>query len=168
MNPAPGHRSARSGAFRRSPVAVCRFHHGPPWRTMLFSCLCGKPLAPGDTPWQPRTRCDTERPGKTRVWLTSLAPELEQDHENNIPGSDVERRYGVSLDAGLRRSSQTRSAAELRTATITTTQVKCNDGTEGSVVDQDKEKDVCARALGGERVCNSSWNVQRAAEHACR
>ncbi len=47
-------------------------------------------------------------------------------------------------------------------------QVKCNSGTEGSVVVQDKEKNVCAQALGGERVCNFSSNVQRAAEHACR
>lgn len=47
-------------------------------------------------------------------------------------------------------------------------QVKCNNGTEGSVVVQDKEKTVCAQAFGGERVCKASWNVQRAAEHACR
>ena len=47
-------------------------------------------------------------------------------------------------------------------------QVQCKNGTEGSVVVQDKEKSVCAQALGGERVCSASWNVQRAAEHACR
>lgn len=47
-------------------------------------------------------------------------------------------------------------------------QVKCKNGTEGSVVVQDKEKNVCAHAFGGERVCNASWNVQKAAEQACR
>ena len=47
-------------------------------------------------------------------------------------------------------------------------QVKCKNGTEGTVVVQDKEKNVCAQAFGGERVCNAGWNVQRAAEHACR
>ncbi len=47
-------------------------------------------------------------------------------------------------------------------------QVKCENGTEGSVVVQDKEKNVCAQALGGKRICNAGWNVQRAAEHACR
>ena len=47
-------------------------------------------------------------------------------------------------------------------------QVKCKNGTEGSVVVQDKEKNVCAQAFGGERICNAGWNVQRAAEHACR
>ena len=47
-------------------------------------------------------------------------------------------------------------------------QVKCKNGTEGSVVVQDKEKNVCAQALGGNRVCNAGWNVQKAAEHACR
>lgn len=47
-------------------------------------------------------------------------------------------------------------------------QVKCENGTEGSVVVQDKEKNVCAQAFGGERICNARWNVQRAAEHACR
>ena len=46
-------------------------------------------------------------------------------------------------------------------------QVKCKNGTEGSVVVQDKEKNICAQALGGERVCNATWSVQRAAEHAC-
>ena len=46
-------------------------------------------------------------------------------------------------------------------------QVKCENGTEGSVVVQDKEKNVCAQALGGKRICNAGWNVQRAAEHAC-
>lgn len=46
-------------------------------------------------------------------------------------------------------------------------QVKCSNGTEGSVVVQDKENNVCAQAFGGERVCNAAWNVQRAAEHAC-
>jgi hypothetical protein len=47
-------------------------------------------------------------------------------------------------------------------------QVQCKNGTEGSVVVQDKEKTVCAQAFGGERICNTSWNVQRAAEHACQ
>ncbi len=47
-------------------------------------------------------------------------------------------------------------------------QVKCKNGTEGSVVVQDKEKNVCAQAFGGERVCNAGWTVQKAAEHACR
>ena len=47
-------------------------------------------------------------------------------------------------------------------------QVKCENGTEGSVVVQDKERNVCAQAEGGKRVCDSGWNVQRAAEHACR
>ena len=47
-------------------------------------------------------------------------------------------------------------------------QVKCDNGTEGSVVVQEKEKNVCAQAFAGERVCNASWNVHRAAEHACR
>jgi hypothetical protein len=47
-------------------------------------------------------------------------------------------------------------------------QVQCKDGTEGTVVVQDKENNVCAQAFGGERICNSGWNVQRAAEHACR
>lgn len=47
-------------------------------------------------------------------------------------------------------------------------QVKCTNGTEGSVVVQDKEKSICAQALGGERVCSATWNVQRAAEHACQ
>ena len=47
-------------------------------------------------------------------------------------------------------------------------QVKCENGTEGSVVVQEKEKNVCAQALGGKRICNAGWNVQRAAEQACR
>lgn len=47
-------------------------------------------------------------------------------------------------------------------------QVQCTNGTEGSVVVQDKERNICAQAQGGERVCNAGWNVQRAAEHACR
>ena len=47
-------------------------------------------------------------------------------------------------------------------------QVVCKNGTEGSVVVQEKENNVCAQAFGGERVCNAGWNVQRAAEHACR
>jgi len=47
-------------------------------------------------------------------------------------------------------------------------QVKCKNGTEGTVVVQDKEKNVCAQAFGGERICNSGWNVQKAAEQACR
>lgn len=47
-------------------------------------------------------------------------------------------------------------------------QVLCTNGTEGSVVVQEKENNVCAQALGGKRVCDAGWNVQRAAEHACR
>ena len=47
-------------------------------------------------------------------------------------------------------------------------QVKCKNDTEGSVVVQDKENTVCAQAFEGKRVCNAGWNVQRAAEHACR
>ena len=47
-------------------------------------------------------------------------------------------------------------------------QVSCTNGTEGTVVVQDKENNVCAQAFGGERVCNAGWNVQRAAEQACR
>lgn len=45
-------------------------------------------------------------------------------------------------------------------------QVQCADGTQGSVVVQDKT--VCAQAFGSERICNAAWNVQRAAEQACR
>lgn len=47
-------------------------------------------------------------------------------------------------------------------------QVQCTNGTQGTVVVQDKDNSVCAQAFGGERVCNSAWNVQRAAEQACR
>jgi hypothetical protein len=47
-------------------------------------------------------------------------------------------------------------------------QVNCKNGTRGSVVIQDKEKNICAQAFGGERVCNARWNLQQAAEHACR
>lgn len=47
-------------------------------------------------------------------------------------------------------------------------QVKCTNGTVGTVVVQDKDSNVCAQAFGGERICNTGWNVQRAAEHACR
>ena len=47
-------------------------------------------------------------------------------------------------------------------------QVKCKNGTSGSVIVQEKEKNVCAQAFGGERICNAGWNVQKAAEHACR
>ena len=47
-------------------------------------------------------------------------------------------------------------------------QVRCKNGTVGSVVVQEKENNVCAQAFGGDRVCNAGWNVQRAAEHACR
>ncbi len=47
-------------------------------------------------------------------------------------------------------------------------QVRCKNGTVGSVVVQEKEKNVCAQAFGRDRVCNAGWNVQRAAEHACR
>ena len=47
-------------------------------------------------------------------------------------------------------------------------QVQCTNGTQGSVVVQDKENNVCAQAAGRDQVCNSGWNVQRAAEQACR
>jgi len=47
-------------------------------------------------------------------------------------------------------------------------QVQCANGTEGSVVVQDKEKNVCAQAFGGERACSAGWNVQVAARRACR
>ncbi len=47
-------------------------------------------------------------------------------------------------------------------------QIQCTNGTEGSVVVQDKEKNVCAQAFGGERTCDAGWNVQMAAERACR
>lgn len=47
-------------------------------------------------------------------------------------------------------------------------QVRCTNGTQGSVVIQEKENNVCAQASGGKRVCNARWNVQKAAEHACR
>ena len=47
-------------------------------------------------------------------------------------------------------------------------QVQCTNGTQGSVVVQDKENKVCAQPAGRNEVCNSGWNVQRAAEHACR
>ncbi len=47
-------------------------------------------------------------------------------------------------------------------------QIECTNGTEGSVVVQDKEKNVCAQAFGGERTCDAGWNVQMAAERACR
>jgi hypothetical protein len=47
-------------------------------------------------------------------------------------------------------------------------EVRCSNGTVATVVVQDKEKNVCAQAFGGDRICNASWNVQRAAEHACR
>lgn len=47
-------------------------------------------------------------------------------------------------------------------------QVKCANGSEGSVVIQEKENNVCAQGLGGKRICNAGWGVQRAAEHACR
>ncbi|NIM27179.1 MAG: hypothetical protein GTO67_14640 [Gammaproteobacteria bacterium] len=46
--------------------------------------------------------------------------------------------------------------------------VLCTNGAEGSVVVQEKENNVCAQPLGGERVCDAGWDVQRAAEHACR
>ena len=46
-------------------------------------------------------------------------------------------------------------------------QVKCKNGTEGTVVVQDKEKNVCAQAFGGKQICNARWNVQQAAEQAC-
>jgi len=47
-------------------------------------------------------------------------------------------------------------------------QVRCTNGSEGSVVVQDKEKTVCAQGLGRDRVCDASWTVQRAAEQACK
>ena len=47
-------------------------------------------------------------------------------------------------------------------------QVKCKNGTVGTVVVQDRENNVCAQAFGGQRVCNAGWNVQKAAEQACR
>jgi hypothetical protein len=47
-------------------------------------------------------------------------------------------------------------------------QVQCTNGTVGSVVVQDKEKNVCAQGLGSQQVCNGSWTVQKAAEQACR
>ena len=47
-------------------------------------------------------------------------------------------------------------------------QVQCTNGTVGSVVIQDKEKNVCAQGLNGEKVCNARWTVQKAAEQACR
>lgn len=47
-------------------------------------------------------------------------------------------------------------------------QVVCADKTEGSVIIRDAQKTVCAQALGGELVCNTSWTIQRAAEEACR
>jgi hypothetical protein len=47
-------------------------------------------------------------------------------------------------------------------------QVRCTNGTQGSVIIQDKEKNICAQAFAGERVCNAAWNVQEAAEQACR
>ena len=46
-------------------------------------------------------------------------------------------------------------------------QVRCANGTLGSVVVQGADNTVCAQALVGERVCKSGWSVQRAAEHAC-
>ena len=47
-------------------------------------------------------------------------------------------------------------------------QVQCANGTQGSVVVQEKENNVCAQAAGRDQECNSGWNVQRAAEQACR
>jgi hypothetical protein len=47
-------------------------------------------------------------------------------------------------------------------------QVRCTNGSEGSVVVEDKEKTVCAQALGRDRICNASWTVQKAAEQACK
>jgi hypothetical protein len=47
-------------------------------------------------------------------------------------------------------------------------QVKCTNGTQGSVIVQDKERNICAQAFAGERICNGAWNVQEAAEQACR
>lgn len=47
-------------------------------------------------------------------------------------------------------------------------QVQCNNGTNGTVIVQDTENTVCAQAAGGERICNAGWNVQRAAEQACK
>jgi hypothetical protein len=47
-------------------------------------------------------------------------------------------------------------------------EVRCTNGSVGSVVVVDKDNSVCAQALGHEQVCNSAWNVQKAAEQACR
>ncbi|GMQ77497.1 MAG: hypothetical protein BMS9Abin01_2855 [Gammaproteobacteria bacterium] len=47
-------------------------------------------------------------------------------------------------------------------------QVVCKNGTQGSVVVQDKEKNICSQASGGERVCTAGWNLQKAAQNACR
>jgi hypothetical protein len=47
-------------------------------------------------------------------------------------------------------------------------QVQCSNGSQGSVVIQDKENNVCAQGMGGKRVCNARWSVQKAAEQACR
>ena len=47
-------------------------------------------------------------------------------------------------------------------------QVTCANGTQGSVVVQDEEKNICAQAFAGARLCNAAWNVQEAAEQACR
>jgi hypothetical protein len=47
-------------------------------------------------------------------------------------------------------------------------EVRCTNGSVGSVVVVDKDNSVCAQALGREQVCNSAWNVQKAAEQACR
>ena len=47
-------------------------------------------------------------------------------------------------------------------------QVKCQNQTEGTVIIQDKENNVCAQAFGGKRVCSAGWTVQKAAEQACK
>ena len=47
-------------------------------------------------------------------------------------------------------------------------QVQCNNGTMGTVVVQDSQNNVCAQAAGRDEVCNAGWNVQRAAEQACK
>ena len=47
-------------------------------------------------------------------------------------------------------------------------EVRCANGSVGSVTVHNKDNSVCAQALGREQVCNAAWNVQKAAEHACR
>ena len=47
-------------------------------------------------------------------------------------------------------------------------EVRCTNGSVGSVVVQDKENNVCAQGAGAQQVCNATWTVQKAAEKACR